>query len=389
MPTTARLGAYIRLFLYLGLLGLTACITQTNLPERAADWFSQLFAEATPREEYASLAKRKRLVSPLTLEAWENVYQAALADSVYTTLPHREVIVLDSTLSTSAQSLAFTLPFGRRLSIRADEVAGSPIFADLYRPGDDRPVASWDTLDHFLDFENETGGPLPLRLVLQTLPGAPSRYDLRLLTTSVLEFPVVGKDEGAIQSFWGASRDGGRRSHKGNDIFAPKRTPLVACADGRVRVKNGGLGGKTIWLRDGEGRGVSYYYAHLDSQLVSTGQYVQRGDTIGLVGNTGNARTTPPHLHFGIYGRAGAFDPYPLLRRDDELPRAPQLLVATEAEEFRVPQRGNHYLRTSPDREDNVVRQLANGEAVTPLGSTGRYYRIRTAAGRTGYANFD
>ena len=99
MPTPNRIGAYVRLFLYLGLLGLTACIAHTDLPERAVDWFSDLFAEATPRKEYASLAKRKRLVSPLTLEAWETAYAAARADSVYTSLPHREVIVLDSTSS--------------------------------------------------------------------------------------------------------------------------------------------------------------------------------------------------------------------------------------------------------------------------------------------------
>jgi hypothetical protein len=56
--------------------------------------------------------------------------------------------------------------------------------------------------------------------------------------------------------------------------------------------------------------GNSLYYAHLDSQSVSSGMRVNVGDTIGFVGNTGNARTTPPHLHFGVTGVETTVDPY-------------------------------------------------------------------------------
>ena len=45
------------------------------------------------------------------------------------------------------------------------------------------------------------------------------------------------------------------------------------------------------------------YYAHLDTQLVAPGQIVRAGDPIGTIGNTGNAITTPPHLHFGVFLR--------------------------------------------------------------------------------------
>ena len=59
----------------------------------------------------------------------------------------------------------------------------------------------------------------------------------------------------------------------------------------------------------------SHYYAHLERQAVTTGEHVTAGDVVGYVGNTGNARTTPPHLHFGIYRRGeGPIDPLPFVQ---------------------------------------------------------------------------
>jgi peptidoglycan LD-endopeptidase LytH len=86
---------------------------------------------------------------------------------------------------------------------------------------------------------------------------------------------------------------------------------VVSATDGVVtRVGEGGLGGRVVWVWN-PARGLLLYYAHLDEQLVRTGEPVRRGDILGTVGNTGNARTTPPHLHFGIYHRGiGAIDPY-------------------------------------------------------------------------------
>jgi murein DD-endopeptidase MepM/ murein hydrolase activator NlpD len=60
-------------------------------------------------------------------------------------------------------------------------------------------------------------------------------------------------------------------------------------------------------------RGESHYYAHLDRQLVTAGTYVKEGDLIGLVGSSGNARGSAPHLHFGIYTAGGAVDPLPYI----------------------------------------------------------------------------
>ncbi|MEQ9022655.1 MAG: M23 family metallopeptidase, partial [Pseudomonadales bacterium] len=124
-----------------------------------------------------------------------------------------------------------------------------------------------------------------------------------------LDFPVAGKDKRAIQSVFGDPRDGGRREHHGVDIFASRHTPILAPTKAEVRfVGVRGLGGKVVWLFDRE-RGTNLYFAHLQEQKVKRYQMVNPGDTIGTVGNTGNARYTPPHLHFGIY-RNGPIDPY-------------------------------------------------------------------------------
>lgn len=125
--------------------------------------------------------------------------------------------------------------------------------------------------------------------------------------------PVQGVPRAQVANTWGAPRSGGRK-HEGQDIFARRGTPVVAAADGVVtRVGGGELGGKAVFVT---GRGArTYYYAHLDSyaQGIEQGRVVNRGDVLGFVGNTGNARGTPPHLHFGIYTGTGAINPLPLI----------------------------------------------------------------------------
>lgn len=131
--------------------------------------------------------------------------------------------------------------------------------------------------------------------------------------TNALAFPVSGKKSN-IGSYWGDERDGGRRKHEGIDIFANKGTPVVAISDGKIiAVDNSGIGGKTVYLQPDD-RSWYAYYAHLDQQHVVYGQTVKKGQIIGTVGNTGNAATTPPHLHFGIYTDNGAVDPLPYVK---------------------------------------------------------------------------
>ena len=133
-------------------------------------------------------------------------------------------------------------------------------------------------------------------------------------------FPVAGPH--SFINDWGFPRSGGR-THKGNDIFAAKGTPLVAVTDGfigKYSPVERGLGGITIWLYGYDGN--HYYYAHLSkiAKNLRVGTKVKAGQVIGLVGNTGNARTTPPHLHFQIHpGGGDPINPYPFLKAADPM----------------------------------------------------------------------
>jgi murein DD-endopeptidase MepM/ murein hydrolase activator NlpD len=152
---------------------------------------------------------------------------------------------------------------------------------------------------------------LPYRLArLQLQPAEP-----------VLVMPVAGVSPDRVGNTWHAPRSGGRR-HEGQDIFAPRGTQVVAAAGGIVtRISDRVLGGKSVFIFGRGGR--TYFYTHLNGYTpeLRVGQSVEQGDVLGYVGNSGNARSTPPHLHFGLYGLRGAIDPLPLLTASaDSLP---------------------------------------------------------------------
>ncbi len=133
-----------------------------------------------------------------------------------------------------------------------------------------------------------------------------------------LAFPVAG-NKSKIKDLWGASRGGGIRKHKGIDIHAAKGTPVVAVCDGVITERDHTIiGGKTLWLKSSD-HGWTAYYAHLDKQLVKQGQYVKKGQVIGTLGNTGNARTTPPHLHYGISASKGWINPLPYVKHSPKV----------------------------------------------------------------------
>ena len=105
---------------------------------------------------------------------------------------------------------------------------------------------------------------------------------------------------------WLSSRFGYRKSpftgkkefHKGLDISTRMGSPIVASADGTVSFSGRDRGyGRVVVIK--HGYGLETKYAHLKKSLVKKGQYVKRGETIGLVGNSG--RTTGSHLHYEVH----------------------------------------------------------------------------------------
>ena len=121
------------------------------------------------------------------------------------------------------------------------------------------------------------------------------------LTASRYVFPVYGPS--AYTDTFGSPRgDVSGGWHHGNDIFAPLGAPVLAVADGTVfSVGWNDVGGWRLWLRDGQGN--EFYYAHLSAYtaLAVDGRRVHAGDVLGFVGNTGDAATTPFHLHFEVH----------------------------------------------------------------------------------------
>jgi murein DD-endopeptidase MepM/ murein hydrolase activator NlpD len=140
------------------------------------------------------------------------------------------------------------------------------------------------------------------------------------LTAGGYVFPVYGPS--SFGDTFGAPRgDVASGWHHGEDIFAQLGTPLLAVADGTVfSVGWNTLGGYRLWLRDQAGN--EFYYAHLSaySPFAVNGREVKAGTVLGFMGNTGDADSTPYHLHFEIHpvgmlylGYDGAVRPYPYL----------------------------------------------------------------------------
>ena len=132
-----------------------------------------------------------------------------------------------------------------------------------------------------------------------SLPNAQVNKLKMMRLDSRLPVPVKGISRNQLRDTWGG-------------------TKVYSATEGLVAdLRNNNLGGKVIWILGPSGSW--HYYAHLDGHKrgLNVGDYVHKGDLIGYVGNTGNARATAPHLHYGIYlngkGR-GAINPYSYLR---------------------------------------------------------------------------
>jgi peptidoglycan LD-endopeptidase LytH len=126
--------------------------------------------------------------------------------------------------------------------------------------------------------------------------------DITDLRNRRLMVPVQGVSPDALVSSYRDARDG-TRQHEAMDIPAERGTPVLAVEDGRIaKLFDSRLGGLTIYQFDPSEQ-FAYYYAHLDRYEpgLTEGDFVHRGQTVGYVGTTGNARPNAPHLHFAIF----------------------------------------------------------------------------------------
>jgi murein DD-endopeptidase MepM/ murein hydrolase activator NlpD len=135
----------------------------------------------------------------------------------------------------------------------------------------------------------------------------PEQENYGHITPGPFLWPV--SDVWPITSYFGERLDpvtGEWRLHTGVDIGAPQDTPAQAATAGVViyAARDGNYGNV---VRIAHGDGVTTAYGHLRTTLVSVGQHVTKGQSIGLVGSTG--KSTGPHLHFEWIEEGSFLDP--------------------------------------------------------------------------------
>ena len=269
-----------------------------------------------PHEAHGYELVLQRSVRSEPARAWLTAADTALLAPEPATLPL--VAAGELVPASPAVGYSFAIPTGRRMTVRVDRARADAgeLFVDLFQAVGSRyeRIAGNLPRSELQPFSIDAieGGHYVLRV--QPALGATAAYTVEVAAVPLLAFPVDGVDQRAIWSGFGAERDGGRRAHRGVDIFAARGTPVLAATDGWVtRVETTRVGGNVVWMQPLFGN-MRVYYAHLDAQWVQPGDFVRAGQPLGAVGNTGNAVTTPPHLHFGVYVRqpgvrGGARDP--------------------------------------------------------------------------------
>jgi hypothetical protein len=194
------------------------------------------------------------------------------------------------------------------------------------------------------------GFPAPLRALMDSVARTPAnnteglvaalvpleRFGLTPVQQAIVgfgRFPVAGVARYS-HDWWFPRFGPGWRLHQGTDIFAAYGTPVRAPVDGRVRVTNGGLGGLSVYVVQPDG--TYWYLTHLSgiADGIAEGVNVTTGQVVGFVGQSGNARGTPPHLHFEVHPRGGpAVDPKPVLDTfiADAVAHVPAVIAAYQA----------------------------------------------------------
>lgn len=324
---------------------------------------------------------------------WITASKEALNSPIAIPTPFEEVFYVDPAEAFSV-GYRFDVIKGQRTEVDVDiqGLATGRLFIDLFRvrgASSDEwvRVASADKEENRLEFEPRRENEYVLRLQSELLRGGRCKVTIRNVAS--LEFPVAGYDSRAIASGFGAPRDGGRRRHHGVDVFAPRHTSVVAASRSYiVYVGDDPTGGRVIWMKDSK-RSLHIYYAHLEKQNVKRHTWVEPGQVIGTVGNTGNARTTPPHLHFGTYEIGyGPIDPMDYITQPKgEL--SPLTADQATLGHWMRAQKSSVPVNISYDLRSERIGSLSQHSPVKVLAASGDRYRVLLPEGRSGYVRAD
>ncbi|WBL22617.1 M23 family metallopeptidase [Zunongwangia sp. HRR-M8] len=318
--------------------------------------------------------KRDYNISDELFTIWEQQHDLGLKDSLKIDLPYAE----------NGHFMPKSFPiYAYELNLNAGEIFDLEIFTDsindlvfidFYRTTDNslKRIESAEIDQKIFQYEIKESGLY--KILIQPAIETQAEFVFKFNSKPAYIFPVADGKNNNIQSYWGAARDGGARNHEGIDIFAKRGTPVLAATIGRIGFTGEkGLGGKQVWLRDPK-RGQSLYYAHLDS-IAKTSGNVNAGDTLGFVGNTGNARTTPPHLHFGIY-KHGAINPLYFVKKTEEF--KPQIAKFDKKLTNLITKSSIANLRDKPTTSNSqILGQAKNQDTLQLLGKTGDWYHVR------------
>jgi murein DD-endopeptidase MepM/ murein hydrolase activator NlpD len=361
------------------LAGLTAC-ERTSPPDSPR--------RGPTHAEYAAALEDSALADTVLGRGWLDAARSAAAAPRLLELPYYERGAF-LPYEARAVGIAFDAVDEQQFRIDVDLANDSTgrLFVQLFRIELEDGNARLREVASFTDLE---GGVLSLaeagRYILRLQPEllASIDYRLRVELAAALEFPVTAHGYRNIGSGFGDARDAGRRRHEGIDIIAARDTPVVAVAGGVARASRSELGGITVWLR---GQGRSYYYAHLARTAIRGSERVQAGETLGYVGNTGNAITTPPHLHFAIYRRGrGAIDPVPYIA---ERTFATAPAVPDYEPGFAAVASARLNLRAGPGTGYARLDELPGGTPLQRLAASGEWLRVMTPLASNGWVHRD
>lgn len=345
-----------------------------------------IFGRKSPHDRYQSALEDAGLTGTALYSAWAEAAEKGLKTPVTVAVPYRETGFFPAETPRSA-GYAFSMQEGEKLSFVIEkQPVGGRVFSELWKMEDTtrKLLYAADSLEYRWEVEIKDKGKYLVRVQPELLHAV--SYTITIAAGPSLAFPVRASDNPKTAGLWGDSRDAGVRKHEGIDIFAPKRTPAVAAADGIVtRVGTNNLGGKIVFMRP-QGKNYNLYYAHLDTQMVQEGQSVETGGIVGLIGNTGNARNTPPHLHFGIYTSSGAVDPFPFVNANRASP--PDIKTDTSQISKILRTTGKARLLSSLIPSAPFVTLEKGTLAIASAGSA-NWFKVELPDGTTGYIESD